>query len=116
MTNTERFGSNLEAAAHEIDNSSTAYTQGLKRFGKAERELGLAERRFGREVEKSCILPMRKFLSEEFDAAFKEKSALDTLRLDLDVAKSKYAKAKGMVEQEKADKILQVSGLYLSFG
>ncbi|XP_063725380.1 endophilin-B1-like [Symsagittifera roscoffensis] len=107
MTNTERFGSNLESAAVEIDNAASTYTQGLKQFGSAQKELGKSERRFGREVEKCCIQPMKKFLAEDLEAALNEKSALDTLRLDLDVAKNKVAKAKGIVDREKAEKVLQ---------
>ena len=111
MTNTERFGSNLESAAVEIDNAASTYTQGLKQFGSAQKELGKSERRFGREVEKCCIQPMKKFLAEDLEAALNEKSALDTLRLDLDVAKNKVAKAKGIVDREKAEKVLQVRSL-----
>ena len=40
MTNTERFGANLESAALEIDNAASTYTQGLKQFGSAQKELG----------------------------------------------------------------------------
>ena len=109
MTNSEMFGMCLQDAAHDIDGATTSYTKGLKLFGSAERHLGTAERKFAREVQAACITPMKQFLAEDVKTAFKEKSHLDTLRLDLDVAKSKVNKTKTAEDREKAEKILDVS-------
>lgn len=107
MTNSETFGMCLQDAAHDIDGATTNYTKGLKLFGSAERHIGTAERKFAREVQANCIAPMKQFLADDMKTAFKEKSHLDTLRLDLDVAKSKVNKAKTPDDKQKAEKVLE---------
>ena len=109
MTNTEKLGTTLESAATALDECSSNYTKGLERFGAAERDLGKAERLFIREVIANCVEPMKKFIAEEFDDALKEKSALENNRIDLDIAKNKFERAKGVVDKEKAEKALQVA-------
>ncbi|XP_075167682.1 SH3 domain containing GRB2 like, endophilin-B isoform X1 [Haematobia irritans] len=79
------------------------YGQTLVKVGQAEQRLGKCERDFIASTSICFTTPLRKFLDGEMKTITKERSTLESKRLDLDACKSRVKKARSMLGQQTKD-------------
>ncbi|XP_022654045.1 endophilin-B1-like isoform X2 [Varroa destructor] len=102
---------NLEALGQDMVNAGgafgagTPYGSALIKVGQAEKNLGGAERDFGRSVHTHFLQPLRRFLEGDMKTIIKERRILENKRLDLDAAKNRLRKARSADPQANAQQI-----------
>ncbi|XP_013099985.1 endophilin-B1 isoform X1 [Stomoxys calcitrans] len=79
------------------------YGQTLVKVGQAEQRLGKCERDFIASTSICFTTPLRKFLDGEMKNITKERSTLESKRLDLDACKGRVKKARSMLGQQAKD-------------
>ncbi|OQR69542.1 endophilin-B1-like [Tropilaelaps mercedesae] len=100
---------NLEALGQDMLNAGAAFGPGtpygsaLIKVGQAEKNLGGAERDFGRSVHTHFLQPLRRFLEGDMKTIIKERRILENKRLDLDAAKNRHRKARSADPQAEKE-------------
>lgn len=96
----DAFGQNLIEAGNDLGPSSS-YGSALVKCGQMQQKLAEAERQFVQSSITNFLLPLKAFLDGDMKIIQKERKSLETIRLDLDAAKSKYKR--GKTENKEAD-------------
>ncbi|CAH0558073.1 unnamed protein product [Brassicogethes aeneus] len=102
LSNLEYLGLDMIEAG-SVYGPGTAYGSALIKVGQWEQKLGQNERDFIGSAGMCFTQPMRKFLDTEIKTILKEKSVLETKRLDLDSCKNRVRKARSMLGQPSKD-------------
>ncbi|XP_054283872.1 endophilin-B1 isoform X2 [Macrosteles quadrilineatus] len=108
LSNLEYLGQDMIEAGNEFG-PGTAYGSSLIRVGQTEQRLGHVERDFISSSHHCFLLPLRKFLDGEMKTIIKERSILESKRLDLDACKNRVRKARSMLGQPTAERDLRVA-------
>lgn len=108
LSNLEYLGLDMIEAGNEFG-PGTAYGTSLIKVGHCEQKLGQAERDFISSAGHCYVQPLRKFLEGEMKTILKERSLLESKRLDLDACKNRLRKARSMQGQQSAEKELRVA-------
>nr|CAD7193638.1 unnamed protein product [Timema douglasi] len=108
LTNQEYLGLDMIEAGNDFG-PGTAYGSALIKVGQSEQRLGQTERDFIGSASHCYIQPLRKFLDGEMKTIIKERSLLESKRLDLDACKNRLRKARSMQGQQTAEKDLRVA-------
>lgn len=108
LSNVEYLGSDMIEAGNSFG-PGTPYGSALIKVGQFEQKLGQTERDFIGSVGMCFTQPLRKFLDAEMRTILKEKSLLETKRLDLDACKNRVRKARSMLGQQTAERDLRVA-------
>ncbi|KAK9869535.1 hypothetical protein WA026_003291 [Henosepilachna vigintioctopunctata] len=108
LSNLEYLGLDMVEAGN-VFGPGTAYGSTLIKVGQFEQKLGQNERDFIGSVGMCFTQPMRKFLDTEVKTILKEKSLLETKRLDLDACKNRVRKARSMLGIPAAERDLRVA-------
>ncbi|PSN29909.1 Endophilin-B1 [Blattella germanica] len=108
LSNLEYLGLDMIEAGNEFG-PGTAYGSALIKVGHCEQKLGQAERDFISSASHAYVQPLRKFLDGEMKTILKERSLLESKRLDLDACKNRLRKARSMQGQQSAEKELRVA-------
>nr|CAD7395817.1 unnamed protein product [Timema poppensis] len=99
LTNQEYLGLDMIEAGNDFG-PGTAYGSALIKVGQSEQRLGQTERDFIGSASHCYIQPLRKFLDGEMKTIIKERSLLESKRLDLDACKNRLRKARSMQGQQ----------------
>lgn len=102
LNNLEALGQDMLDAGASFG-PGTAYGSALIKVGQAEKNLGSAERDFGRTVHTHFLQPLRRFLEGDMKTILKEKRILENKRLDLDAAKNRLRKARSADPQAEKE-------------
>ncbi|XP_047117369.1 endophilin-B1 isoform X1 [Schistocerca piceifrons] len=102
LTNLEYLGLDMIEAGNEFG-PGTAYGSALVKVGQCEQRLGQTEREFISSAGQCFIQPLRKFLDGEMKTILKERSLLESKRLDLDACKNRLRKARSMHSQQNKE-------------
>ncbi|XP_045471220.1 endophilin-B1 isoform X2 [Harmonia axyridis] len=108
LSNLEYLGLDLVEAGN-IFGPGTSYGGALVKVGQYEQKLGQVERDFIGSAAMCFTQPLRKFLDTEVKTILKEKSLLETKRLDLDACKNRVRKARSMLGHQTAERDLRVA-------
>jgi endophilin-B len=108
LSNLEYLGLDMIEAGNEFG-PGTAYGSALIKVGQCEQRLGQNEREFISSAGHCYIQPLRKFLEGEMKIILKERSLLESKRLDLDACKNRLRKARSMQGQQSAEKEVRVA-------
>ncbi|XP_046675995.1 endophilin-B1 isoform X3 [Homalodisca vitripennis] len=98
LSNLEYLGLDMIEAGNEFG-PGTAYGSALIKVGQNEQRLGHIERDFIASSHHCFLVPLRKFLDGEMKTILKERSILESKRLDLDACKNRVRKARSMLGQ-----------------
>ena len=96
LSNLEYLGLDMIDCGNKIG-PGTDYGSTLIRIGHFEQKLGSAERNFIVKVSEKYNEPMQRYLNDEMRNIVREKSVLDSKRLDLDVCKNRVRKARSQM-------------------
>ncbi|CAG9771215.1 unnamed protein product [Ceutorhynchus assimilis] len=96
LSNLEYLGLDMVEAGTCLG-PGTAYGSSLIKVGQWEQKLGQIERDFICSAGMCYTQPLRKFLDTEMKTILKEQSVLEMKRLDLDAAKNRVRKARGLL-------------------
>ncbi|XP_065226265.1 endophilin-B1 isoform X2 [Planococcus citri] len=96
LSTLEYLGIDMIEAGNEFG-PGTSYGSALIKVGQCEQRLGSIERDFIHSANQSFIGPLHKFLDGEMKTISKERSILETKRLDLDACKNRVRKARNML-------------------
>lgn len=96
LSNLEYLGLDMTEAGNAFG-PGTTYGTALIKVGQYEQKLGFAEREFVNNAHVSFVQPMHKFLDGEMKTIVKERSLLESKRLDLDSCKNRVRKARSML-------------------
>lgn len=88
----DAFGQNLIEAGNDLGPTSS-YGSALVKCGQMQQKLAEAERQFVQSSITIFLFPLKSFLDGDMKIIQKERKSLETKRLDLDAAKSKYKRA-----------------------
>ncbi|XP_023722658.1 endophilin-B1 isoform X1 [Cryptotermes secundus] len=102
LSNLEYLGLDMIEAGNEFG-PGTAYGSALIKVGQCEQRLGQTERDFISSAGHCYVQPLRKFLEGEMKTILKERSLLESKRLDLDACKNRLRKARSMQGQQSKD-------------
>ncbi|XP_067001892.1 endophilin-B1 isoform X2 [Anabrus simplex] len=108
LSNLEYLGLDMIEAGNDFG-PGTAYGSALIKVGQCEQRLGQSERDFIGAASHCYIQPLRKFLDGEMKTIVKERSLLESKRLDLDACKNRLRKARSMQGQQNAERDLRVA-------
>lgn len=108
LSNLEYLGLDMIEAGNTFG-PGTAYGSSLIKVGQWEQKLGQTERDFISSAGMCFTQPLRKFLDTEMKTILKEKSILETKRLDLDACKNRVRKARSMLGQQTAERDLRIA-------
>uniref|UniRef100_A0A1B6EXW9 Uncharacterized protein n=1 Tax=Cuerna arida TaxID=1464854 RepID=A0A1B6EXW9_9HEMI len=108
LSNLEYLGLDMIEAGNEFG-PGTAYGSALIKVGQNEQRLGHIERDFIASSHHCFLVPLRKFLDGEMKTILKERSILESKRLDLDACKNRVRKARSMLGQPTAERDLRVA-------
>ncbi|XP_044750736.1 endophilin-B1 isoform X2 [Coccinella septempunctata] len=108
LSNLEYLGLDMVEAGN-IYGPGTAYGGTLIKVGQHEQKLGQVERDFIGSAALCFTQPLRKFLDTEVKTILKEKSLLETKRLDLDACKNRVRKARSMLGHQSAERDLRIA-------
>lgn len=108
LSNLEYLGLDMIEAGNEFG-PGTAYGSSLIKVGQCEQRLGQTEREFISSAGNCYVQPLRKFLEGEMKIILKERSLLESKRLDLDACKNRLRKARSMQGQQSAEKEVRVA-------
>lgn len=92
-TNAELLGQFMLDAASEFG-ADTPYGSTLITVGEYQKRLGTAEREFLQTSSATFLTPLRNFLEGDWRTISKERRLLENRRLDLDICKARFKKAK----------------------
>ncbi|XP_018496499.1 endophilin-B1 [Galendromus occidentalis] len=104
LNNLEALGQDMMGAGAAFG-PGTPYGSALMKVGQTEKNLGSAERDFGRSVHTHFLQPLRRFLEGDMKTILKERRILENKRLDLDAAKNRLRKARSADPQANAQQI-----------
>lgn len=96
LSNLEYLGLDMIEAGNEFG-PGTSYGSALIKVGQCEQRLGAIEREFINNANQCFVGPLQKFLEGEMKTISKERSILQTKRLDLDACKNRVRKARHML-------------------
>lgn len=96
LSNLEYLGLDMIEAGNAFG-PGTTYGTALLKVGQYEQKLGTAEREFVNNAHVSFVQPLQKFLDGEMKTIVKERSLLESKRLDLDSCKNRVRKARGLL-------------------
>ncbi|XP_063234820.1 endophilin-B1 isoform X2 [Bacillus rossius redtenbacheri] len=108
LSNLEYLGLDMIEGGNEFG-PGTAYGSALIKVGQCQQRLGQTERDFIVSASQCFAQPLRKFLDGEMKTILKERSILESKRLDLDACKNRLRKARSMQGQQTAEKDLRVA-------
>ncbi|KAK7870651.1 hypothetical protein R5R35_009142 [Gryllus longicercus] len=108
LSNLEYLGLDMMEAGNDFG-PGTSYGNALIKVGQCQQRLGQSERDFITAANHCYITPLRKFLDGEMKTIIKERSLLESKRLDLDACKNRLRKARSMQGQQNAEKDLRVA-------
>ncbi|GLH04776.1 Endophilin-A [Gryllus bimaculatus] len=108
LSNLEYLGLDMMEAGNDFG-PGTSYGNALIKVGQCQQRLGQTERDFITAANHCYIIPLRKFLDGEMKTIIKERSLLESKRLDLDACKNRLRKARSMQGQQNAEKDLRVA-------
>lgn len=108
LSNLEYLGLDMMEAGNEFG-PGTSYGSALIKVGQCQQRLGQTERDFITAANNCYLNPLRKFLEGEMKTIVKERSLLESKRLDLDACKNRLRKARSMQGQQNAEKDLRVA-------
>jgi len=94
MMETDILGQIMVDAGNDLSGGAPAYSSALIRCGEAQQKIGAANRELIQTSVEKFIIPLQAFLDGEMKNLQKERSVLETRRLDLDAVKSKVKRAK----------------------
>ncbi|XP_044727366.1 endophilin-B1 isoform X1 [Chrysoperla carnea] len=104
LSNLEYLGLDMIEAGNEFG-PGTSYGSALIKVGQCEQRLGQTERDFIGSAGLAFVQPLKKFLEGEMKTIQKERSLLETKRLDLDACKNRVRKAQSLIGQQTKDGI-----------
>uniref|UniRef100_A0A8D8VMM2 Endophilin-B1 n=1 Tax=Cacopsylla melanoneura TaxID=428564 RepID=A0A8D8VMM2_9HEMI len=96
LSNMEYLGIDMTEAGNAFG-PGTTYGTALIKVGQYEQKLGTAEREFVNNAHVAFVQPLQKFLDGEMKTIVKERSLLESKRLDLDSCKNRVRKARGLL-------------------
>ncbi|KAI5742550.1 hypothetical protein M8J77_008476 [Diaphorina citri] len=96
LSNLEYLGLDMTEAGNAFG-PGTTYGTALIKVGQYEQKLGAAEREFVNSAHVSFVQPLQKFLEGEMKTIVKERSLLESKRLDLDSCKNRVRKARSLL-------------------
>ncbi|XP_044727367.1 endophilin-B1 isoform X2 [Chrysoperla carnea] len=108
LSNLEYLGLDMIEAGNEFG-PGTSYGSALIKVGQCEQRLGQTERDFIGSAGLAFVQPLKKFLEGEMKTIQKERSLLETKRLDLDACKNRVRKAQSLIGQQTAERDLRVA-------
>jgi endophilin-B len=94
LMETDLLGQIMIDAGNDLSSGAPSYGSALVKCGEAQQKIGAANREFIETSVKNFIQPLQQFLDEDIKNLQKERSTLETKRLDLDALKSKLKRAK----------------------
>ncbi|EGD74189.1 hypothetical protein PTSG_06199 [Salpingoeca rosetta] len=95
----EALGNSFLEAADAVG-TDTQYGAALQRAGEAEVSVGARFTELTRDVQSQFVEPLKQFVQSDLKRAAAERRALNSLRLDLDAAKSRVKKASPEKQQQ----------------
>ncbi|XP_046606394.1 endophilin-B1 isoform X2 [Neodiprion virginianus] len=108
LSNLEYVGIDMIEAGNDFG-PGTAYGGALIKVGQCQQKLGQIERDFIGTAANCYVQPLRKFLDGDMKTISKERTILETKRLDLDASKNRVRKARSMLGQQSAERELRVA-------
>ncbi|XP_018917785.1 endophilin-B1 isoform X2 [Bemisia tabaci] len=108
LSNLEYLGLDMIEAGNDFG-PGTSYGNALIKVGQYEQKLGVVEREFIAAANQCFSTPLQKFLDNEMKTVSKERSILESKRLDLDACKNRVRKARGMLGMPAAERDLRVA-------
>ncbi|KAL1457755.1 hypothetical protein WDU94_007949 [Cyamophila willieti] len=109
LSNLEYLGLDMTEAGNAFG-PGTTYGTALIKVGQYEQKLGTAEREFVNNAHVAFVQPLQKFLDGEMKTIVKERSLLESKRLDLDSCKNRVRKARGLLgTQANAERDLRIA-------
>jgi endophilin-B len=91
---TDTLGMMMVEAGNDLSSGTPAYGSALVKCGEAQKNIGTANREFLQTTVNNFLHPLQTFLDGDMKIFQKEKSTLETRRLDLDAVKSKLKRTK----------------------
>jgi len=91
---TDLLGQTLVEAGNDLSSAAPAYGDALVKCGEAHQKIGAANREMMQTAVDNFLHPLQVFLDGDMKNLQKEKSTLETKRLDLDAVKSQLKRAK----------------------
>jgi len=100
LMETDMLGTVLTDAGNDLSSGAPAYGAALVKCGEAQGKLGALTREFIQTTVNKFLHPLQTFLDGDMKILQKEKSLLETRRLDLDAVKSKVKRTKPPVTEQ----------------